>query len=133
MDVVGMSVTALGVIRDDDVWAQLPNDGDQRSHRFARISVDEPLPVSRWCAVHAGVTPSAGAAEEDRLLETERVQCGGQLTDAVATQLIGVVDGELRPALADHFPLFSERACDNADLRTTSGVVRDRRARRQRL
>ena len=63
----------------------------------------------------------------------ERVQRRGQFTDAVAAELVGFVDGQLRPAVADDLALLAERAGDDVHLRPAGGVVRDGRARRQRL
>ena len=52
LDVVGVAVAAVGVIRDDDVGAQLPDYRDEFADGLTHIGVDEPLPVSGASAVH---------------------------------------------------------------------------------
>ena len=52
LDVVGVAVAAFGVIGDDHVGTQLPDDGDEFADGLAHIGVDKPLPVSRAGAVH---------------------------------------------------------------------------------
>ena len=66
-----MAVAAVGVVGDDDVGTQVPDDGDECADGLAHVGVHEPLMVSRLGAVHAGVTPTTRAAKEIRL-ETPR-------------------------------------------------------------
>ncbi len=104
---------------------QLANDGDQCAHGLALVSVAEPLPATRLRAHHPGITPPAGAAQVGRPADAERVQRGGQLADPVAAQLIGVVDGQLRPLVADDLTLLAERAGDDLHLRPAPDIVGD--------
>jgi hypothetical protein len=68
VDVVGMAVAAVGVVTDDDVRAQLPDDRDERADGVTGIGVDEPLPITtRRRACHAGIAPPTCTAEERRL------------------------------------------------------------------
>jgi len=57
VDVVGVAVSAVGVIGYDDVGTQLANDGDQRPDGLAIVGVDEPLPTplrgAEPCPSHA--------------------------------------------------------------------------------
>ena len=53
------------------------------------------------------------------------MQCGGQFADAVAAELVGVVNGQLRPLVADHLALLAERASDDLHLCATTDIVGD--------
>ena len=120
-----MSVTAVGVVGDDDVRTQVADDGDERADGFAGVGVDEPLPVPRRRARHARITPPAGPAEENRAVDSEGSQRAVSSRDAVAAELVGAVDGQLGPALADHFAFLAERAGDDPHLRAAGRVMRD--------
>ena len=84
-------------------------------------------------AVHPRVTPPSRTAEKYRFVDSQRVQCRAQLADAVAAQLVGLVDRELCPALADHLTLLAERAGDDLDPRAAGDVMRNGRTGRQGL
>ena len=84
-------------------------------------------------AFHPRVTPPSRAAEKYRFLDSQCLQCRGQFTDAVATQLVGVIDRQMCPALADHLTLLAEGAGDDLDQRATSDVIRDGRTGREGL
>ena len=71
LDVVGMAVTAVGVVGDDDVGPQLADDGDEFADGLAHVGVGEPLMVSRVSAFHAGVAPMAGSAKEIGFFDAE--------------------------------------------------------------
>ena len=112
-----MAVAAVGVVGDDDVGPQLADDRDERADRLAGSASTNRCRCPRRRARHPRVAPPARAAEEDRLVDAQLRQRRGQFADAVATELIGAVDGELRPALADHLALLAERARHDLHLR----------------
>ncbi len=117
VDVVGVAVPAVGVVSHHDVWAQLTDERDECADGLALVGVDETLLAARRRAGHAGVTPASRAAQEDRFVDAQGSQGCGELADAVTAELVGVVDGQLRPALADDLTLLAERAGDDVHLR----------------
>ena len=60
-----------------------------------------------------------------RSTETERTQRAGEFTDAVAAELIGVVDGQPGVLFPDHLAFFAQGARDDADIRTLRDIVGD--------
>ena len=73
LDVVGMAVSAVGVIGNDHVGPQLPDDADEFADRLAHVGLHKPLTVSRLGALHAGVPPMPRTAKENRLPDTKGV------------------------------------------------------------
>ena len=128
LDVVGMPVSAVGVVGDDDVRALPANDGDQRPDRLAFVGVDESLTAPLLGADHARVAPASRAAEIEGCADAQRLQRRGEFADAVAAQLVRTIDRELGPAIPDDLALLAERAGDDTHLRPAGGVVRDRGA-----
>ena len=124
LHVVGVAVTALGVVGHDDMRTQAVEDVDELLNGLVP-GVDEGGVVAARFTRHAGVSPAAGTAEERRLINTERVQSLGQLADAIPTELVGVIYGEQRITFADDFAFFTESAGDDADISASSDVVGD--------
>ena len=62
LDVIGMAVTAVGVVGDDDVGPQPADDGVEFADSLVHVGVREPLMVSWRSAFHAGVAPMARSA-----------------------------------------------------------------------
>ena len=53
------------------------------------------------------------------------MQRRGEFADAVAAELVGVIDGQLRPTVTDDLALFAERAGDDVHLRPAGDVMGD--------
>ncbi|COW64218.1 Uncharacterised protein [Mycobacterium tuberculosis] len=123
--VVRMTVTAIGVIGHHDMRPQLANDRDQCPDGLPGVSIDESPLTPLVCAGHAGVAPATRAAKVDRCADPERSQRRGELADAVATELVRMIGGELSPAIANDLALLTQGARDDMDLCATGGVVRD--------
>ena len=64
------------------------------------------------------------AAEEEGSV-TPSGERPGELTDAIAAELIGGIDRELGVAVADDLTLFTERAGDDVDLGAVGDVMSD--------
>lgn len=105
-----MPVSAVGVVGDDNVRAQPANDVDQRPDRLAFVGVDEALAAPPLGALHSGVAPASRTAEIGGLTDTQCPQRRGEFADAVAAELVGPVEREFGPAIADDFALFAQRA-----------------------
>src|SRR5580693_4134477 len=126
--VIGMPVSAVGVVGHHDVRPQCANDVDERADGFAFVGVTEPLrtlPAARFGARHARVPPAPRPAEEDRRVDTQGAQRRGQFSDAVAAELVRVIDGKLRPTVADDLAFFAESAGDDVHLSPACRVVGD--------
>lgn len=66
-----MSVATERVIGDDDMGTVFVDQCDQRAHCLIQIGAREGPWVQRLGVRHAGVTPTPGAAQKGRPVETE--------------------------------------------------------------
>lgn len=104
-DVVGVTVAAVGVVGDDDVRSQRPQDRHQGADGFVIVGVDEAVPGRVGVGSrHPGVTPASRSAQEDRCADAQMTEGRGEFGDPVPTQLVGVADGQLGPAVTDDLP-----------------------------
>lgn len=103
------------------------DDVGELAGRLVEIGIGEPGPAPRRRARHAGVAPASRAAEKTRLAHPQLAEGGGQFADPVAAELIGLVDGQPGPPVADDFTLLAQGAGEHGDLGAARGVVRDRR------
>ena len=74
-----------------------------------------------------------GSAQKYGLTDSERVQRGCQFADAVAAQLVGLVDSKVRISLTDDFAFFAEGAGDNVHVSAVRDVMRNGSAGCQRF
>ena len=134
LDVVGVAVEAVRVVRDEHLRAYLSHD----LHQVPGGLVEVGLPEGPGVLVgrephHPGVAVAAGAAEEAVVGDAERGARGGQLGDAVPAELVGLGGGELGQRRHVDLALLAERAGHQRDVRAVGGVVGHRRAGADRL
>jgi hypothetical protein len=134
LDVVGMPVEAVRVVRDQHLRAGLPDDLEEQPRRLVEVGPPERARVVvRGQAHHAGVAEAAGAAEEPVIGDAERGARDRQLADAVAPELVGLVGGQLRQRRDVDLALFPERAGDERHSGAGGRVERHGRAGPDRL
>ena len=124
LDVVGVSVTAVGVVGHHDMRSKFGDHGRQLADNLIGVGIDELGSLARRCPRHTRIPPPSGSTEESRFAEPEVPQRGGQFADAVATQLIGVIDTQMLPRLPDDLALLAEGARQHGHLGAERGIAR---------
>ncbi|CAB4886757.1 unannotated protein [freshwater metagenome] len=123
---IWVAVAALGVVTDDDLRPEFAHDRHERPESHLPVCVDEcaRLESSRGSG-HSRISPAAGATEEAGRVAAQRRECAMQFQNSVATELIGSVDHEIGPRIADHLTLFTERARQHGDVDARAHVMGD--------
>jgi hypothetical protein len=134
LDVVGVPVEAVLVVRDHDLRPGLPHHLDQIRGGLVKIGAPERARVVVGGQPHhPGVAVTPRAAQESHVAHAQRGARGPQLGDPVAAQLVGVGRGEQGELGDVDLALFAQRARHQRDLVAQRRVVRHRRAGADRL
>lgn len=124
LDVVGVSVAAVGVVGDEDLRAQLPDDLDEVRGGLVHVGGPEGVgPVVLLGAHHPGVAEATGAAEEPVVGDAQFPHGGGELADPVGAQGVVAVGGEMGEVRRDDLALLAQRAGHQGDVGALGRVL----------
>lgn len=124
LDVIGVTVSAMRVVGDQDLRPDLADHGHQIGGRLVERGLPEgfgTLVLHR--AHHPGVPVAARPAEEAVVRDAQGLHRGGQLAGAVRAEGVVTVRREMRELGRDDLALLAERAGHQGDQRTFGRVL----------
>ena len=124
LDVIGVAVSAIRVIGDQDLRPDLTDHGHQMGGRLVERGLPEgvgALVLRR--AHHPGVPVAARPAEEAVVRDAQGLHRGGQLTGAVRAEGVVAVRRESGQLGRDDLALLAECAGHQGDLRALGRVL----------
>lgn len=134
LDVVGVAVSAVGVIGDEDLGAYLADHPDQVGGGLVDVGGPEGTgPLVLLDTHHPGVAVAAGAAEEAVVGDAELLHGLGQLVHPVRAQRVVTVGREVGETGRDDLALFAEGAGHQRHPRSLGRVLGHGRAVVDRL
>lgn len=134
LDVVGVAVSAVGVVGDEDLGTDLADHPDQVGGGLVDVGGPEGAgALVLFDAHHPGVAVAAGAAEEAVVGDAEFLHGLGQLVHPVGAQRVVTVGREVRETGRDDLALLAEGAGHQRHPRSLGRVLGHGRAVVDRL
>ena len=138
-DVVGVPVCAVRVVGHQNLRSYLADDLDGRSHGgrqndLVRVGPPESARVAiRRSVHHSAVAKPPRTAQEAVIRDAEMAHRRSELADPVATELVGLVTGQLEERRHQDFAFLAQGRGQQRDADAVRRVVRHRRAGRDHL
>src|SRR5699024_6109898 len=110
-DVIRMSVSTVGLVADHDLRIERGDELHQLlSLQLWRAAGERPWMLGGGCSRHTGVPPTTDPTQVAMFTNPQLVQCRGQLTGTVATELISLSRAERTQLRWNDLALLAERA-----------------------
>lgn len=121
---IGVAVATLRVVADDDLRPEFAHDRHERPESLLPVMLTNARGL-RAAGVPAIPSIRQAVGTTEWRVAAQRRECAMQFQNSVATELIGSVDHEIGPRIADHLTLFTERARQHGDVDARAHVMGD--------